>query len=315
MTAVEHSPEAAETAPAEPARQGRAAIARLSLAIVAISFTPVLFRQSELGPTATSFYRTLLAIPVFVIWYWIERRRERGVRKVAWLRDGPALMLGGAVYAANILAYAWAVHFTTVANASLLSNTTPIFVALGSFLVFRDRVRLAFMLSMLAAIAGMIVLAWDKLGIDADRILGAHQILGDGLGILSAVTFAAYLVVIGRLSPRLGSATIMLWTGIVTAIGLLLGALAAGESLAAASLMGWAALLGLGIVSYALGQGLLTLALAHVGAAFSAVALLSLPVSAAFYGWLLLGEPVTLNQGIGGAIILASILGARLSRG
>jgi len=54
-------------------------------------------------------------------------------------------------------------------------------------------------------------------------------------------------------------------------------------------------------------------ALARVSATFSAVSMLTLPVTAALYGWLIFGEPLTLNQAIGAPIVLASILVARLA--
>jgi drug/metabolite transporter (DMT)-like permease len=66
-------------------------------------------------------------------------------------------------------------------------------------------------------------------------------------------------------------------------------------------------------VTYALGQGLLAIAMARVGATFSSLALLLLPVSAAFLSWALLGETLSINQAVGGAVVLASILAARLA--
>jgi len=90
-------------------------------------------------------------------------------------------------------------------------------------------------------------------------------------------------------------------------------ALATDESLLPWTIFGWLDLLALALVSHALGQGLLAVALAHVSATFSAVALLTLPVTAALYGWLIFGEPLTLSQAIGAPIVLASILAARLA--
>jgi drug/metabolite transporter (DMT)-like permease len=288
----------------------RRAMVRLALAVVFLSFTPILFRWSELGPTATAFYRAFLTIPVFMVWMAVERRRATHLEVAqpsfrqsdAWL-----LAFGGAVFAANISAYAWAVHLTSVANASLLSNLAPIFVSLGSFLLFRERVSRAFIAAMAAAVVGVAVLTGDKLGIDA------AQIWGDGLGVFSSIAFAAYLMAVGRLRLRQRSSTVMAGTVVVTAACLLALTLASGESLLPRTLYGWADLLALALISHALGQGLLTVALAHVGATFSAVSLLTLPVTAALYGWLIFGEPLTLNQAIGAPIVLASILAARLA--
>lgn len=286
----------------------RLALIQLALALVTISLTPILFRLSEINPTATAFYRTALALPLIALWASVERRRAPREGGFGIARgDGVLLAAAGLLFAGNIVNYAWAVHLTSVANASLLSNSSPIFVSLGSFLVFRERFSRGFIAAMLAAVAGLAILAGDKLA------LGSEHFFGDGLGLLSALFFAAYLVIVGRLRLRLGSATIMLWTGIFTALALLAAALATGESFVPDTVRGWTVLIALAVLSYTLGQGLLTVALARLSATFSAVALLCLPVSAALLGWALLGEALSLNQAIGGIIILASILAARLT--
>ncbi|HKF72226.1 MAG TPA: DMT family transporter [Stellaceae bacterium] len=286
------------------------ALATLALAILFLSFTPILFRWSEIGPTASAFYRAFLTIPVFWVWAAVEGRRgtETGLARTRFRRSDMALTaFAGAVFAANISAYAWAVHLTSVANASLLSNLAPIFVSLASFLLFGERVSRGFIAAMIAAIVGVTILVGDKLGIDRG------QILGDGLGVFSSLAFAGYLMAIGRLRLRQRSSTVMAASVVVTALCLLLQALATGERLLPRTIYGWADLLALALVSHALGQGLLTVALAHVSATFSAVSLLTLPVTAAFYGWLAFGEPLTVNQAIGAPIVLTSILAARLA--
>jgi drug/metabolite transporter (DMT)-like permease len=284
----------------------RLALLQLALAILTIALTPILFRLSEVNPTTTAFYRTVLALPLIALWASVERRlAPRGGGIGIPRGEGALLAAAGLVFAANIVNYAWAVHLTSVANASLISNSSPIFVSLGSFIFFRERFSRGFIAAMLAALVGLAILTGDKLA------LGGDHLVGDGLGLLSALFFAAYLVIVGRLRRRLGSATVMLWTGIFTALALLAATLATSESFIPATWHGWAVLIALAVLSYTLGQGLLTAALARLSATFSAVALLCLPVSAALLGWALLGEALSLHQAIGGIIILASILAAR----
>jgi drug/metabolite transporter (DMT)-like permease len=301
---------AAETEREKTSPVAQRAFVQLALAVVFLSFTPILFRWSELGPAATACYRALLTIPVFAAWMAIDRRRASRLefarpsfrRADAWL-----MAFGGAVFAANISAYAWAVHLTSIANASLLSNLAPIFVSLASFLLFGERVSRGFIAAMTAAILGVAILTSDKFGIDVG------QLWGDGLGVFSSVAFAAYLMAVGSLRLRQRSATVMAGTVGVTAACLLVLAVASGESLLPKTLYGWADLLALALISHALGQGLLTVAMPHLGATFSAVSLLTLPVTAALYGWLLFSEPLTVHQAIGAPIVLASILAARLA--
>jgi len=299
--AVESKPKAAERAHAF-------AIIQLSLAVVALSSTAIFYRLSELGPTATSFYRTSFAVPIFLVWMVIERRRSPGrasslVVPGRW--DGAVLALGAAVFAVNIVTYAWAVHLTSIANASLLSNLAPIFVSIGGFLLFRERVSRGFVVAMVTAIVGMGMLTNGKLSAAPD------QIRGDVLAILSAIFFAGYLITIRRLSLHLTSATIMFWTAATATVFLFAATMASGEALAPLTPYGWATLLAMATFSYAFGQGLLIVALADLGAALSAVALLFLPAIAAILAWMLFGEAITARQAIGGLIILASIFAAK----
>ncbi len=282
----------------------------LALAVLFLSFTPILFRWSELGPTASAFYRAFLTIPVFWIWATVEGRRSvpTELERTRFRRSDLWLMtFAGAVFAVNISAYAWAVHLTSVANASLLSNLAPIFVAVASFFLFGERVSRGFIAAMVAAILGVTILVADKLGI------GRGELLGDGLGVFSSLAFAGYLMAVGRLRLRQPSSTVMAASVVVTALVLLALSLLTGEDLLPRTIYGWADLLALALVSHALGQGLLAVALAHVSATFSAVSLLTLPVTAALYGWIFFNDPLTLNQAIGAPIVLASIRAARLS--
>src|SRR6266705_1722108 len=83
------------------------AILQLALAVVFLSFTPILFRWSELGPTATAFYRAFLTIPAFLAWMAVERRRGGRAYRLPFRRsDAWLLVFTGAVFAANISAYA-----------------------------------------------------------------------------------------------------------------------------------------------------------------------------------------------------------------
>jgi drug/metabolite transporter (DMT)-like permease len=141
--------------------------------------------------------------------------------------------------------------------------------------------------------------------------LGAGHLLGDALALATAVLYAGYIVVVGRLRSRHGTAKIMAWSGLVTCAALLPVALLSGESLEARSLQGWAVLVALALFSHALGQSLIAYALAHLPAAFSSVALLLQPAVAALLAWSLLAEALGLRQSAGGAIILAGIAMAR----
>ena len=72
-----------------------------------------------------------------------------------------------------------------------------------------------------------------------------------------------------------------------------------------------AALIAMAWISHAGGQGLLSIALGRLPAVFSSLVIFLEAVAAAAFGWMILGERLTIIQVLGGALILAGIWLAR----
>lgn len=289
--------------PAVPA-QGRLAVWLLLLGAVLISFSGTMVKLSELGPTATGFHRMFLALPVFWLWMAGEARANRRVLPEN-ASDWRLLAFCGLALTADLVVWHWSLHMTSVANATLLGNMTPIFVTLAGWLLFGQRFSLLFLLGVALGILGVFLLV----GISFDK--GERPFLGDLLAIMASAFYAAYLMLVARLRGRFSTATVMGLSGVVTCLALLLVAYLSGEGLSPHSVQGWALLFGLAWLSQVAGQGAITWSLAHLPTAFGVLSLLVNPVAAALLAWPLLGEPIGPVQGLGGAIVLGSILLAR----
>ncbi|MEE8393309.1 MAG: DMT family transporter [Rhodospirillales bacterium] len=277
------------------------ALTALLCGAVGIAFAPIFVRLSELGPSATAFHRVLLALPVLWAWGAMERRGGMNVRRPAGLADYMALALAGLFFGFDLAFWHWSIRYTTVANSTLLANFAPIFVTLAGFVFFKERFSRLFLLGLVMAIGGASVLMGKSFTI------GPANLLGDGLGLITAVFYAGYIITVGRLRARFSTATIMVWSSLVSAFVLLGVALISGEGLVAPSLYGWAVLLGLAVLSHCGGQGLIAYSLAHLPAAFSSVALLLQPAVAAGLAWIILDEALGGWQALGAAVILAGI--------
>jgi drug/metabolite transporter (DMT)-like permease len=295
--------------PHSPDRPATLALVALFAGAVAIAFAPIFVRLSELGPSATAFHRLALALPALWLWVWLEHplhaRAGARHRVPASRGDFLRLALAGLFFAGDLAVWHWSINFTSVANATLLANAAPIFVTLGGWLLFGERFSGRFVLGLVLAMAGAAVLMGQSLS------FGVEQLLGDALGLLAALFYASYILAVGRLRATFSTATIMAWSGVVTAITLLPVALLSGESLLPATAFGWGVLLGLALFSHTCGQSLIAYALAHLPAAFSAVGLLLQPAVAALLAWWLLAEPLGGWQALGGAVVLAGIVLAR----
>lgn len=297
--------------PPDPARRaGKFALPLLLAGAVAIGFAPIFVRLSELGPTATAFHRLFLALPVLWLWNAFEARSDRKTTGPTTRSDYAGLVVAGLFFAGDLGVWHWSITFTSVANATLLANFAPVFVAVAGFVLFGERFSRLFIVGMLVALAGACVLMGRSF------TMSSATLLGDALGLVTAAFYAGYIISVRRLRARLSTATIMAWSGVVTCVALFPLAVWSGEDLIPTTLFGWLVLAGLALFSHAGGQGLIAYALAHLPAAFSSVSLLLQPAVAAVLAWVILDEALGPYQGLGAVMILAGIdLARRGSRG
>jgi len=270
-----------------------------------IAFAPIFVRLSELGPSATAFYRLLFSLPVFWLWMGLERNRNETINRPATGRDFLLLALAGLYFACDLAIWHWSIRLTSVANATLLANFAPIFVTLGAYVIFRERFSKTFLFGMLCAITGVVILLWDS------RTISNRHLTGDVCGMITAVFYSAYILAVGRLRVRYSTATIMAWSGLTGCLVLALVTIISGESFIARTFTGWMILIGLAMISQVGGQSLITYALAHLSATFGSVALLLQPVLAAIFAWILFAENLGLVQISGGLVVLSGIYYAR----
>jgi drug/metabolite transporter (DMT)-like permease len=279
----------------------RFALPMLLLGALAIGFSGIFVRLAEVGPVASAFYRVAFAVPMFALWIAAAPAAPAAAAAKLDRRDYATLLLAGLFFAGDLACWHWSLLLTTIANSTLFANFTPVFVTLAAWLIFRQTVTKLFLVGLVTALAGAVILVGGSVSIG-----GTHP-LGDALGLVTAVFYSGYLMTVARLRQRLPTRVIMGWSSAVTAVLLLPAALLAGDRILAVTAGGWALLVLFAFVSQVAGQGLIAQALAHLPPSFSSVGLLVQPVAAAFYAWALLDEALGLRQALGGAVVLAGI--------
>ncbi len=281
----------------------RAGLAALLAGAFCIASSAIWVRLSELGPTATAFWRVALALPVLWAWAtWTSAAQHRDAGR----RFGWPLAAAGACFAGDLALWHGSIVLTSVANATLLANFAPIFVTLAVWMLFGQRPSARFVIALAVALAGTLIL----IGASLDRgtpDAGTQRLLGDALGIGTALFYAAYQLILNRVRSSVSTASVMAWSSLVTALLLLPVVWLMGESLWPQSLRGWLVLAGLALVSHVAGQSLIAFAIAHLSPLLASVGLLLQPVVAAAFAWLVLSEGVGVQQVIGGAIVLLGI--------
>jgi drug/metabolite transporter (DMT)-like permease len=269
----------------------------------AIGFAGIMMRLSDVNPIASAFWRLALAAPVLWIWAWTTKPQDqaKGMRTDFQL----TLALTGIYFAGDMAFWHLSLHFTTVSNATLLSNLAPLFIAAWMWLVYRIRFAHAFVLGMATALAGALLLVGPNLS--GSHASGYGRLLGDGVGVVSAVFYAAYQLSVKNARDHYSTARLMAWSSTFSALALLPFALLSPGAFWPAGWSGWLPLLGLALVAQIGGQTVIAYASAHLPASLSSVSLLIQPLIATLAAWMLFAEAVAPVQMAGGILLLFGI--------
>lgn len=270
------------------------AVAALLAGAAAIASSALFVKVSETGPIATAFWRVALALPVLWIWSVVA---SRGGHVAGFAAERRLIIAAGLFFAGDLAVWHWSIVLTSVANATLLANLAPIFVTLAVWLLWGKRPTAMFLAGLAAALGGVAVL------LGGDFRAGGGAVLGDILGVVTAMFYGAYQLTITRARSRATTAVIMAWSALITTAALLPVALGSGEQILPDTAGGWTKLVGLALISQVAGQSLIAYAMAHLPATFSSVGLLAQPVIAAALAWALLGETLGWVE-IGGALVV-----------
>lgn len=268
---------------------------------VAIASAAIFMRLAPVAPPSAAFWRLALSVPVFLLIAYIGQRNNKES-----LTLSPTLLwkisLVGAWFAADLFFWHWSVAYTTVANATLLANLASVFTAVAGYLFFGERFSARFLIGLALALMGAGFL------IGQNAAYAPEYLLGDGMGIITALALTGYLITAAKTRPYVSTNSMMLGSAVVGAVLLLPAAIIAGGKLIPDSLEGWGPLLGLALITHVMGQGLIVFGLAHVSAAHGAVGLLIQPVVAALLAWLWFGEMLGMLHIVGGILILTGIM-------
>jgi drug/metabolite transporter (DMT)-like permease len=259
-----------------------------------IGLAAILVRLSDAGPTATGLWRLVFAAPLLAL--MTARNGGFGGGPSKWA------LLAGLFFALDLGFWHYGIQFTSVANATVLTNLTPVVVTAFAWVFLRQRPRALFLAAVAAAVAGASMMALEKTG-GTPR----NQPLGDTLSLITAVWYALYFLTITEGRRTETASRLMFWASVTGAPLLLAAAALLGEPLAPATATGWAACAGLGLMHVA-GQGSIAWAMGRLPTPTASVVVLVQPVVAAILGWILFAEAIGPLQGLGAAVTLAGVV-------
>lgn len=291
--------------PAHPSRgaDDLVALAALIFGAVVIGFAAILVRFADAGPAASAFWRLVFALPLLA-----AMAARTPVSEIGRGGSMKFAALAGLLFVGDLVCWHYSIMHTSVANATVLSNLSPLVVAALAWAFLADRPTPLFAIGMGMAIAGA-----GGVALFADKEASGSSFLGDGFAAATAVWYGFYILSVNIARRGLPAPVVMLISTVVGIPLLLAIALLLGERVLPASLGGWAACVGLGLV-HVFGQGAIAWALGRLSAALTSVVILIQPVVAAIAGVFLLDEALTVLQVAAAFVTLIGVVLARNAR-
>jgi drug/metabolite transporter (DMT)-like permease len=277
----------------------------LFIGIICLSFSAMFGKWANAPGPVIGFYRigiaTLILLPLF-----LYRNRKNGVKFPMALLLLP--IMGGIFTALDHGTWNSSLSYTSAANATLLGNTAPLWVALFAWLVFRQKLRGLFWVGLAFALTGAVIV------LGSDFILHPSIGLGDMLAITAGVFYAGYFLVTERGRKKMDTLSYVWLVDLIAAFTLLLISLGMRMPLTGYPTQTYLAFLGAALVSQVGGYLSIGYALGHLPASIVAPTLIGQPVVTALLAIPLLGEALRTEQWIGGLVVLVGIYLVHRSR-
>ncbi len=295
---------------AAPAWRTYAALAG-GVAIVSTASILVRFAQSQGVPSlAIAAWRLALAALVLMPLVLLRSRAELAAlsRRDWWLAAAAGVFL-----AAHFASWIVSLEYTSVASSVALVTTNPIWIALFSLLVLRERIPALRALAVALSLAGSGIVLWADTG---PTVAGtSNPLLGNMLALLGSLTMCGYLLLGRRLRAHI---SVLAYIGVVYAVAalcLLALAVASGARMGGYPYFAWVLLAAMALGPQLLGHGAFNYALKHVSATMIALAVLGEPIGSTLLAWLLFDEAVGPVKLVGMGLLLGGIFLAAKSEG
>lgn len=267
---------------------------------VMIAFSGILYLNAEVSPSTGTVYRALFGLPLLVVVALAERRRfgplPGRARRLA--------AVAGIFFAGDLLFWHHAIEAVGAGLATVLGNLQVLIVGAVAFVVFGERPSRATLLALPVVLAGVVLIS----GVIGEGAYGADPALGVVLGLLTALCYAGYLLLIrlGGRDPRRPAGPVAIATASTALVAALSGTITGDLDLTPGpTSLAWLALLGL--TSQSIGYLCISISLPRLPAVITSIILLVQPVMTVGLSMVLLGERPSPAQLLGVALVIGGI--------
>lgn len=273
---------------------------------VLISFSAIFFGLSDVSPMTGAFFRAAYALPVLFILWTARRNQDRRPMGRRFIAIGAGLALG-----ADIVAWHAAIDFIGAGLATLLANTSVIFVALAAWALLGERPRNTTLAAIPVILLGVTLVS----GLGQGDAFGTDPIRGTLLALLAAIFYATFFLGFRHSNDEQApSAGPLMEATLGAAVAsMLIGVVGSNIDLSISwPAHGW--LLALAVGSQVIGWMSIGYAMPRLPAAEVATIILLQPALTMVWGAIIFGERPSVTQIVGAAIVLGGVAFVALVR-
>ncbi len=269
----------------------------LGVGILSLSFSAMFVRWSDAPGPVTAFYRLFISVFLLLPFFVPKLKTNPSIRTRMVLFP----LLAGVFTACDLGLWTASLSYTTASNATLLGNTSPLWVALGTWLILKQRLSSGFWRGLTIALLGAALI------MGTDFIMHPRFGVGDAMALFTGFFYGGYLLVTEKSRTFFDPVSHIWFVGIGASISLFVINVLIGNSLSGFDTSTWLIFLATALVSQLVGYMSLAYALGHLPASVVSPTMILQPVVTTLLAIPLLGEIPGIWQGIGGAIALVGI--------
>ena len=272
----------------------------LGLGVLFLSTSAIFVKLAEAPSGIIAFYRLLFTL-CFLIPALLCRKKEREQLSQLSLRQWKLAVVSGALLAIHWVMWFESLRYTSVASSTVLVSLQPLFSILWGGLLLHETVTKQGMAGVFLAIAGSVIIGWGDF-----QVSGA-AFWGDVLSFASAGVISLHFLAGQILRKELN---VLPYTAVCySASTICLGvyALVTGQSFTGYSLQTWGCFAGLALFATVGGQCVFNLLLKYLPATAVTMGILGEPVGTIILAFLIFGERIVLQQGLGMLCILGGL--------
>jgi drug/metabolite transporter (DMT)-like permease len=271
---------------------------RLALAfgILCISIFPILVKLRLTPGLISAFYRMAIALSLLLPYVLITKKFTLPKTTILILA-----VLCGVLFASDVAVWNIAIQESSATQASLLTNLSPLWVGIISYVFLKIKPATNFWIGTTVALFGMAMLVGFKFFLELD--FDAAFLLA----VLSGILYSIYLLVSKKVLSQMDVLSFMTISLLASTVYLAIVCIWMNEPFSGFSNAGWFVLLIQAVVCQLMAWLSISFATQHMRPTRVSLSLLGQAVITSILAWLFLDEKITLHMIIGGLILLLGI--------